>query len=224
MKKILMIILIGFFIVSCEKDNDNNIVTDPDGNVYKTVTIGAQIWMTENLRTTTYNDGTSIPLVTYANEWSLLSTPAYCWYDNDRSSAASGYGALYNWYTVETGKLCPSGWHVPSDEEWRVLEDYITEQGYDGTEGAVLKATSGWKRDENGTDNYGFSALPAGGRSYDGGAFHPLGYFSFWWSSTEDDNNANYYRLGYDYIYNYDGMKQESGNKAYGFSVRCLRD
>ncbi len=194
--------------------------TDNDGNTYAAVQIGDQVWMAENLRTTTYNDGTSIPLVTSNSSWKDRTTPAYCWQGNDQSTAvANGYGALYSWYTVETEKLCPSGWHVPSDEEWTVLEDYITEQGYDGKEGTVLKATSGWKYGK-GTDNYGFSALPGSCR-YSTGAFYHTGYNSYLWSSTEFNSSNAYYR----YIsYNNANMTRSGYNKSGGYSVRCIRD
>ena len=102
-------------INSCSKDEAENnpaSITDKDGNVYTSVTIGTQVWMVENLKTTKYNDGTPIPNVTDNTEWSNLTTPAYCWYDNDITKK-NPYGALYNGYAVRTGKLCPTGWHVP---------------------------------------------------------------------------------------------------------------
>ena len=89
-------------------------VTDIDGNVYKTVKIGNQVWMAENLRTTKLNDGQPIPLVTENKEWSYRTTLGYCWYENDEAANNNIYGALYNWYTIETGKVCPKGWHVPT--------------------------------------------------------------------------------------------------------------
>ena len=95
-------------------------VTDIDGNTYKTVQIGTQTWMAENLRTTKYNDGEAIPYVTDNSVWVKLETPAYCYYNNDISNKKM-FGALYNWYTVNTGRLCPSGWHVPTDAEWTTL-------------------------------------------------------------------------------------------------------
>ena len=129
--------------------------TDIDGNTYKSVTIGTQEWMTENLRTSKYSDGTSIPNVTSNSDWESLSTGAWSHYDNDSSQYEATYGKLYNWYAVETGKLCPTGWHVPTDAEWTVLTDYLTANGHNGTEGTALKATSGWNSGGNGTDDYG---------------------------------------------------------------------
>jgi hypothetical protein len=96
-------------------------IRDIDGNVYKTVTIGKQVWMAENLKTSKYNDGRAIPLVTDNTAWEALNTPAYCWYDNDESANKTKCGALYNWFAVNTNKLCPTGWHVPNDREWTNL-------------------------------------------------------------------------------------------------------
>jgi uncharacterized protein (TIGR02145 family) len=100
-------------------------LTDIDGNVYNTVIIGTQVWMTENLKTTKYNDNTKIPNVIDNTPWCTLPTPAYCWYKNDEASNKHSYGALYNWFTVNTGKLCPTGWHVPSEVEWTTLTDCL---------------------------------------------------------------------------------------------------
>lgn len=110
-------------------------ITDIDGNVYETVQIGEQAWMAENLKVITYNDGTPITLEENNTNWSNLSTEAYCWYNNDSVNNADPYGALYNWYAVQTGKLCPSGWHVPSDSEWSELTTFLTNNGHSGTEG-----------------------------------------------------------------------------------------
>jgi uncharacterized protein (TIGR02145 family) len=118
--------LIGLFILlidSCKKEDEKETVSDFDGNTYNTVTIGVQVWMKENLKTTTFNDGTPISEVTDFTDWFNLTTPGYCWYDNDKEKYKETYGALYNYYAVETGKLCPTGWHVPTDEKngrlWR---------------------------------------------------------------------------------------------------------
>ena len=108
----------------CTKDNNNNpssSITDTDGNVYTSVAIGTQVWMVENLKTTKYNDNSAIPLVTDNTAWGNLSTSGYCWYSNDIANKTA-YGALYNWYAVNTSKLCPTGWHVPIDAEWKILE------------------------------------------------------------------------------------------------------
>ena len=197
----------------------NSTITDADGNVYTSVTIGTQEWMTENLRTSKYSDGTSIPHVTDGDEWSDLETAAWCHYDND-SQHDSTYGKLYNWYAVETGKLCPTGWHVPTDAEWDVLEDYLTANGHSEKEGTALKSTSGWNSVGNGTDNYGWLGLPGGYRYYNGD-FGLIGSRGYWWSSSQfNTSNAWYRYLSYanDNVYRY------FNNKRNGLSVRCLRD
>ncbi len=197
----------------------NNTVTDINGNTYKTVTIGTQVWMAENLRTTKYKDGSSIPNVTDNSQWSVLTTGAWSNYYNN-SQNDNTYGKLYNWHTVNTGKLCPIGWHVPTDAEWTVLTDYLAANGHSGTEGKALKSTTGWNSNGNGTDNYGWNGLPGGYRDYYGN-FSSIGYYGYWWSSsqyaTSDAWSRSLYRLN-DSVYSY-------GNyEGYGFSVRCLRD
>jgi len=130
-------------------------VVDVDSNVYKTVVIGKYIWMADNLKTTKFNNGTEIPFVTGSSNWSVLNDAAYCWYDDDKGNSVI-YGALYNFFAVNTGKLCPKGWRVPSDEEWKYLEGYVDSlykigdpiwdesrlRGYNA--GIRLKAKSGW--------------------------------------------------------------------------------
>lgn len=112
-------------------------VTDIDGNVYNTVEIGTQQWMAENLKVTS-NEGTAIPLVTDGIGWNNLTTPGYCWYNNDNTTYGDVYGALYNWYGVNAGNFCPVGWHVPTDAEWTVLNDYL---GGSSVAGGKLKAS-----------------------------------------------------------------------------------
>lgn len=202
-------------------------VKDIDGNVYKTVKIGTQVWIRENLKTMKYNDGTTIPLVADDKAWKALTTPAYCWYKNDATTNRNKYGALYNWYTVSTNKLCPGGWHVPSDEEWRTLITYL---GGESVAGSKLKekGTVHWESPDTGaTNESGFTALPGGDRKHDG-AFDNTGsnVISFrsngcWWSSTEQYIfNAYYYRLysTLSTVYRSLSVKQS------GYSVRCLKD
>ena len=162
------LITVLILIFSCTKEKDFIFImnpwiaygsmTDKDGNTYKTIQIGTQTWMAENLKTTKYNDRTSIPLVTDATSWSNLSTPACCWQDNVPARKVT-YGVLYNWYTVNTGKLCPSGWHVPSDAEWNVLTDYL---GGENIAGGKLKESGfkHWNKPNTGaTNETHFSAL-----------------------------------------------------------------
>ena len=201
-------------------------VSDVEGNTYKTVTIGNQIWMAENLKTTKYNDGTTIPLVTDSTVWKKLSTPGYCWYNNDATANKNIYGALYNWYTLNTGKLCPTGWHVPSDAEWTILTTYL---GGETVAGGKLKetGTSHWLSPNTGaTNESGFAAVP-GGYRYFGGTFYDLGGFGYWWSTTESFSmeysftTIAYYLQMY---YDYSGVSRSYFEKQRGFSVRCLRD
>jgi len=194
-------------------------LADIDGNGYPHVKIGNQLWMAENLRTTKYNDGTSIPLVTENSEWDNLITPAYCWYDNDEARYSQTYGALYNWYTVETGKLCPTGWHVPTDAEWTELTDYLTDNGHSGTEGTAITAKSGWYDGSNGTDDYGFAALPGGYRGY--GTSDLVEKYAYWWSSTEYSSWQGRLRI---VMYFNSLVLRDYNNKKLGFSVRCMRD
>ena len=203
--------------------------TDIDGNTYKSVIIGTQEWISENLRTTKYSDGTVIPNVTDGTQWHKDTTGAWSHYDYDNqfdndNQYDSIYGKLYNWFTVETGKLCPTGWHVPTDAEWTVLNDYLEANGHDGTEGKALKSTSGWDEDGNGTDNYGWNGFPGGYRNYSG-YFGIIGYSGYWWSSSQSSTSNAWARILSSYgglvgglVYRYDI------NKSYGFSVRCLRD
>ena len=162
-----------------------------DGYDYAVVEIGDQCWFAENLRTTVYADGSAIPEETDNTAWLGLSTGARCDYDNDASNVAT-YGRLYNWYAAtDAAELCPTGWHVPTDDEWTALETYFGANGHSGTEGTALKATSGWSSGGNGTDDSGFSALPGGYRYGDGdGAFFLAGSSGYWWSSSPIGGNA----------------------------------
>jgi len=192
-------------------------VTDINGNTYKTVIIGNQEWMAENLTTNKYNDGSIIPNISNSDTWKALTTGAWCYYNNNSQYEAT-YGKLYNWYAVNTNKLCPTGWHVPTDKEWTVLTDYLSNKGH--KEGIALKASSTWAENRNGTDNFGWRGLP-GGLRYDSGPFSYVVDFGYWWSSSEVNASFAWYReLG-----SYDGVdRDDDGVKRVGFSVRCLRD
>jgi uncharacterized protein (TIGR02145 family) len=204
--------------VRCIKDNT---VTDLDGNVYKSILIGSQTWMAENLKTTKYNNGTSIPLVTDTTSWSNLSTPAYCWYKNHEVNK-DAFGALYNWYAVNTGKLCPVAWHVPSDSEWTILTNYL---GGESVAGGKLKEsdTSYWYDPNTGaTNETGFSARAGGYRFSSPSAFFTqLGYLGCWWSTTEIDKNWAYNLLMY---FNSKKVQRLFITEGTGMSVRCVKD
>jgi len=211
-------------------------VTDIDGNVYQTVKIGNQVWTVENLRTTRFNDGAAIPEVTDNSAWSNLTTPGYCYYSNDSAANAVKYGALYNWYTVNTGKLAPAGWHVPTDAEWDTLQNYLIANGYnwDGTTtgnkiAKSMSAKTDWNlsstagtpgNDMQSNNSSGFSALPGGCRlNY--GSFNSQGNYGLWWSATEYLASYAYYR----YLFYVSGdLNRHNYNKEYGFSVRLVRD
>jgi uncharacterized protein (TIGR02145 family) len=210
-------------------------VTDNDGNVYNTVTIGTQVWMVENLKTTHYNDGTSIPKVIDNTAWDGLTSGAYCWYNNDSATYCNTYGALYNWNTVKTGKLAPTGWHVPTDAEWTTLTDYLTNNGYGYGGSGIdiaksMAATSGWNanttagnigNDPASNNSSGFTALPGGFRYYDG-SYYGIGYYGIWWSSTESNTYDAWSR---DIDYEHSVVRSSYGSyEGGGFSVRCLRD
>jgi uncharacterized protein (TIGR02145 family) len=196
-------------------------LTDADGNVYKTIQIGSQTWMAENLRATKYSDGTSIPEgEAFNNEWSSLVSPGYSWlYWNDETFK-SVYGALYNWYTVNTSKLCPTGWHVPNDTEWKTLTNLL---GGESIAGVKLKemGTNHWDTPNTGaTNETGFTAIP-GGNIYSNGSGMNIGSLGGWWSSTLSNTTNAWSRL----LYNTDGIVHSlSYDKRYGFSVRCLKD
>lgn len=191
-------------------------MTDQDGNVYKTVTIGTQTWMAENLRTTKYNDGTAIPNVTDGDEWSNLSTGAYCNYDNTTNIVTiATYGRLYNWYAINTEKLAPEGWHVPSYDEWAVLISYLGGE-YIAAKKLKEAGTSHWIDPyDEATNQTGFTALPGGHRDYSDGTFHYLGYYGNWWSATEENTDLAWYRWDFN---------RSFSSKGVGYSVRCVKD
>jgi uncharacterized protein (TIGR02145 family) len=178
------------------------------------------------LKTTKLNDNTPISLVTPGNAWANLSTPAYCWYNSDISNK-SLYGGLYNWYTVNTGKLCPNGWHVPSDLEYKTLElflgltqDQADNTGYRGTtQGLLLKSSTGWSSG-SGNNNSGFTALP-GGIINSGGTFEKILGTGVWWCSNEASSIAAWDRY---LSSNQNNIGRDKSSKNEGFSVRCLRD
>ena len=191
-------------------------IYDNEGNKYKTIEIGTQTWMAENLRSTLYNDGTPIPYVPDSYAWVLLETPGYCWFNGD----SVGYGTLYNWYTVETEKLCPQGWHVPSDDEWNILTDYLgglSEAGGKLKEAGTLHWTN---PNTSATNESGFSGLPSGYRTY-GGGFNGFGRYGFWWTSTAKSAYEAWFR---DVYFGYANTDRSSTGKPAGVNVRCVKD
>ncbi len=218
-------------------DDDNVIygdgVTDIDGNEYITVIIGELEWMAENLKVTKYNNDDDIPNHADDSDWES-PTGAYCWYDNNEEVYSATYGALYNYYAVSSGNLCPTGWRVPSDDEWMELEGTVDSQygvgnpewneigwrGYDA--GIKLKAISGWNSSNSGAgvDEFGFSALPGGFR-YNSGLFFGISDYGGWWSNTEfNETNAWRRRM----LWVTENVLRNNHNKGYGLSVRCVKD
>lgn len=227
-----------FIIIGCgatDSSNENNsqnspdetgTVTDVEGNVYKTVKIGNQWWMAENLRTTRYRNGDSIPNVIDNADWVSLTTPAYCCYNNDFNSYGNTFGLLYNWYTVDSASngnknICPEGWHIPSNIEFLTL---INNQGGLAEAGGKMKeaGTSHWDLPNIGaTNTSGFTGLPAGFRSYVDGTFKYIGSFGHWWSSTQSDE-IQAWNIG---LYYLDSSVDNSPSvKKLGFSIRCIKD
>jgi len=191
-----------------------------DGKVYKTVKIGQQVWMAENLNTDRFRNGDLIPEAKTIEEWEVAGNnkqPAWCYYENAPANGAK-YGKLYNWYAVSDSRgLAPVGYHIPSDGEWTILTDYL---GGEEIAGSKMKSKQGWAKDGNGTNSSGFSGLPGCYRGFDG-AFSYVGYNGSWWSPTEGSAGSAWGRvLGYE-----DGdVDRLYTGKAEGFSVRCLRD
>ena len=223
--------------------NAGNVI-DIDGNVYQSVRIGNQVWMTENLRVTRYNDGAGITKITDSVVWAniynyTLITPAYCYYNNmTNADSIKKWGALYTWYVVNTGKLAPAGWHVPTDSEWEVMQRYLVMHGYnyDGTTDTIynkiamaLAAKTDWSsytvigspcNNLTKNNSSGFSALPGGFRSYYG-MFDFQSSYGFWWSATEADASHACNRYLYDIN---DNLWMDNYPKSCGFSVRLVRD
>jgi uncharacterized protein (TIGR02145 family) len=196
-------------------------MTDQEGNVYKTIVIGTQEWMAENLNTSTYRNGDAIPTNLDNSVWFETSSGAWAYYNNDASYACP-YGKLYNWYAcADARKLCPVGWHVPSDDEWIVLTDYLGGQaeadGQMRTTGTIEEETGLWHSpNTEATNSSGFSGVPGGDRDpY--GPYDDIGNDGDYWSSSEIlPHTAWHLQL----VYNSDG----SASKRYGLSVRCLKD
>jgi len=193
-------------------------VTDIDGNVYKTLSIGNQIWMAENLKVSRFNEGTQIG--TTFTMFSLAS--AYCWYNNDSATYGNTYGALYNWYAAKTGKLCPVGWHVPSDLEWTALGDYL---GGSSVAGSKMKEAGieHWITPNRGSTNEsGFSGLPAGNRN--GDFFGGIGTIGEWWSTDEDPNNRKSRAYERHLVDSNPSLNMYSLPMSCAISVRCIKN
>ena len=200
-------------------------ITDAEGNSYKTVYIGTQQWMAENLKVSKYNDNSTIPNITDNTQWSNLITGAWAYYNNDAANNIK-YGKLYNWYaisSIKTGNknVCPTGWHVPTDSEWTVLIDYLGGVSEAGGKMKEVGTTSWNSPNTDATNTSLFNGLPGGFRDGNG-SFSDIGGYGDWWSSTENFTNNGLDR----YLNYYNGFAYRSYNdgKQVGLSVRCLRD
>lgn len=233
------------FCLSCTR----NTVTDIDGNIYHTVTIGNQIWTVENLRTTTFNDGSPIPHIPDSNTWHSLDSPGYCYYNNtDNNDSIKKFGALYNWYCIDSNKIAPPGWRVPTNDDWDTLQNYLIKNGYNWDrqkkENRIAKslaAKNSWVsytiegapgnkvKDNN---RSGFSGIAAGYR-YDskdsiGTSPSPKGIFSkinkmgMWWSASPvNELFGTVYGLSFcvDYL-----MQCQNYYKTCGYSIRLVKE
>ena len=245
-KVFISFFVLTLFITNCEKDtttfpianpNAGDPITDIDGNVYQTINIGNQLWMSENLKATHYRNGDAISHVTDDTQWGNNSNIGkYCSYENN-DTYVSTYGRMYNWYAANDSRgLAPEGWHLPTDEEWKELEMYlgmsqadVDDSSWRGTnEGIELKATSGWNNyfdgtSGNGTNESGFSALP-GGRRIATGDFGELGNYAYFFTATEApdiDGSSTAWNRG---ISSGKRITRDYGYKDLGMSVRCLKN
>ena len=211
---------VGFLFLGCNKNKDKDPVTDIDGNVYKTIIIGEQVWMAENLRVTKFNDGSAIKLAENNEEWQNITTEAFSWYDNDSSLYGNQYGALYNGYAAQNKKLCPTGWHVPSVNNFLKLIETL---GDTLTAGGKLKSDddSQWHVPNTGANNSSrFSALPAGMRYFEG-TFSTASYFTGYWSSIEVNSDTSTF-ISLSYLDS--KVVVNDNSKNFGFSIRCVKN
>ncbi len=223
--------------------NAGGFLTDIDGNTYNLLQIGTQIWMAENLKTKKYNDGSTIAYPgSDKTTWINNTSGAYAWYNDNESANKDIYGALYNWYAVKTGKLCPTGWHVPTQQDFNTLEIYMIANGYnyDGSTtgskiGKALASASLWWLSSFtgavGNTDYpknrnlsGFNGLPAGNRNGPSGNYGLLGGMAYWWSATADPGNPTVAAIARRLDYNFSEFILGSHTLDHGFSVRCLKD
>lgn len=229
MKKTTMILsallMTLMILISCVDGRYNKTNSSNDTVSTNEVTIGKQIWMTKNLNVDTFSNGDTIPEAKNKEQWEKAGEskqPVWCYYENraiqDDSKNGKNYGKFYNWYAVNDPRgIAPKGYHIPSKDEWTILANYL---GGKEIAGEKMKSKSCWEKDDNGTNESGFSGLPGGEYSPDFG-FLNFGYRGYWWSSSE--GNANY---AWAYYLNSDDGSLTSfvDGKVHGYSVRCLRD
>jgi uncharacterized protein (TIGR02145 family) len=186
----------------------------------QSIKIGKQEWMTKNLDVTTFRNGDPIPEAKTHEEWQNArdnKQPSWCWYDNDPINGEK-FGRIYNWFAVNDERgLAPSGWHIPSDDEWTALTNQL---GGEALAGGKLKSGEGWFENGNGTNDIGFNGLPSGFRNYNG-SFYVINKGCYWWSSQKNNGNSAWYRFLY---YSDESVYRYNSNKGSGFSVRCIKD
>lgn len=219
------ITIIGMILIifgGCKKDDEKKppeTVTDIDGNVYHTITIGNQVWLLENLKVTRYRNGDLILNVTDSTQWDTLSTGAYCFYNNIEANAST-YGHLYNFYTISDSRgLAPQGWHIPSDAEWSTLINYL---GGEDVAGGSMKTTgtSYWKTPNTGaTNSSGLNVLPGGCRK--DSTYDYLGSHAIFWTSTSSSTSGAYYLS---LSYGGENVYRAAFLMTYGLSIRCVMD
>jgi uncharacterized protein (TIGR02145 family) len=244
-RKLFAASMLAVLCVSCARTT----ITDVDGNVYHTVRIGNQVWTTENLRTTKFSDGTPIPHVPDSVEWHSLYSPGYCYFGNtNNADSIRKLGALYNWYCVDSMKLAPPGWHVPTDDDWDTLQNYLIDHGYNwgrksdkNVIAKALAARSGWSpfivegtpgNAINDNNRSGFSGFGSGSR-YDthdtvvgsipwAGRFKGIRQRGYWWSATQiNEERASVFSLSFcvESLIQYGSFF-----KTCGFSVRLVKN
>jgi uncharacterized protein (TIGR02145 family) len=211
----IALLVVAFLLL---KNKNGDVPKGQDGGNYKTVKIGNQVWMAENLNVSTFRNGDPIPEAKTDEEWlksGQEQKPVWCYYNNDPTNDEK-YGKLYNWYAVNDPRLiAPKGWHIPSDAEWTSLTDNLGKNA-----GSLMKSTSGWSESGNGTNTSGFNGLPGGDRT-SLGTYDGVGSYGYWWSSMEVSSTYVWGRFVYygnAYVY------RDYSNKQDGFSVRCIRD
>lgn len=215
MKKLLLLFALLPYIALSQ-------VKDIDGNSYHSIKIGKQEWMVENLNVKHYRNGDPISEVQANKKWiktDKKAQPAWCYFDNNPENGEK-YGKLYNYYAVNDPRgLAPTGWHIPTEDEWKILIDYL---GGELESGNKLKSTTNWFSGGNGSDESGFTALSGGARSHDASfQHHKIGYYSYWWSSSEYNSTLAWYRY---LSFNSSVLKFDFGKKNHGLYVRCIKD
>jgi len=200
----------------------SGIVKDIDGNKYNTIKIGTRTWMAENLKTTKLNNGTELKLAIENSDWQSLTTSGYCWYNNDPENS-NEYGAIYNWYAIENDNICPDGWHISTEADWKVTANYLGGMDIAG-EKMKESGISHWKGPNTNSNNIsGFTALPGGARNYNG-VYDGLSYYGCWWIYTpnEVEGFCNDAQIDYNSsnLFLYYGLC----NPTHGFSIRCVKD